>query len=438
MRAPFAFPTHRLLQFSVATVAVALSPPPLTAAAAPPPSLPPRSLCSMRPHRTCRSSLSRCASSNASPAAAARLPRLPPRQPRLLPAPPPPRRAVEASSGGILAMAVGTTRLPEPRPLRPTSPSADRPLQPRIGSSPWRPPCPTSPSGGRRAPPALWPDLGHHTFRILLPSEWPADLVLFMISVVPHSLPPLLSFRSVAHRLPFQRRRSGTPHAEAPCSEPLLDRRHRCPARGSGGHGPWPCSKSIREFNSFGTSSSVACSQALDPPPPMLAVIVLATLEAVCTPIDVIYTVDIVFSLSEDLARIKVVLDRKPETLQVLFVKYLRSICFIVEEDGLGGHTPGEFDKEPMDDDDLLVHDRKKFRYCCFWTSATLNQSQQPNSQQQRQTQADATEFSHVPFAPSCAQPAQDATAVPVRTHGQVESVVQKYYAGAALARPHT
>jgi hypothetical protein len=69
--------------------------------------------------------------------------------------------------------------------------------------------------------------------------------------------------------------------------------------------------------------------------------------------------VDMVFTRSGDLARIKVaVLDPKkiPETLQVVSSKYLHAIYFILEEgEGSGKHVDDGLDNEPMDEDDDLL-----------------------------------------------------------------------------------
>ncbi|CAD6260963.1 unnamed protein product [Miscanthus lutarioriparius] len=69
--------------------------------------------------------------------------------------------------------------------------------------------------------------------------------------------------------------------------------------------------------------------------------------------------VDIIFTRAGNLARIKVaVLDPKkiPQTLEVVFGKYLHAIYFIVEEgDGSGAHSSADQDKDPMDEDDDLL-----------------------------------------------------------------------------------
>ena len=65
-----------------------------------------------------------------------------------------------------------------------------------------------------------------------------------------------------------------------------------------------------------------------------------------------------------DLACIKVaVLEPKkiPQTLEVVFGKYLHAIYFIVEEgDGSGAHSSADRDKDPMDEDDDLLSEEEK------------------------------------------------------------------------------
>jgi hypothetical protein len=74
--------------------------------------------------------------------------------------------------------------------------------------------------------------------------------------------------------------------------------------------------------------------------------------------------VDMVFTRSGDLARIKVaVLDPKkiPETLQVVFGKYLHAIYFILEEgEGSSEHVDDGLDNEPMDEDDDLLGEEEE------------------------------------------------------------------------------
>jgi hypothetical protein len=80
---------------------------------------------------------------------------------------------------------------------------------------------------------------------------------------------------------------------------------------------------------------------------------------AIGTLIGATQMVDMVFTRSGDLARIKVaVLDPKkiPETLHVVFGKYLHAIYFILEEgEGSGKHVDDGLDNEPMDEDDDLL-----------------------------------------------------------------------------------
>ncbi|KAJ1281684.1 hypothetical protein BS78_04G324700 [Paspalum vaginatum] len=89
---------------------------------------------------------------------------------------------------------------------------------------------------------------------------------------------------------------------------------------------------------------------------------------AVGTLIGATQMVDMVFTRSGDLARIRVaVLDPKkiPETLQVVFGKYLHDIYFIVEDgDGSSGQNVSNLNRDPMneDDDDMLGDEEQELR----------------------------------------------------------------------------
>ena len=65
-----------------------------------------------------------------------------------------------------------------------------------------------------------------------------------------------------------------------------------------------------------------------------------------------------------DLARIKVaVLDQQkiPDTLEVVFGKYLHGIFFIIEEAGSSGFNKGNnTKKDPMDEDEDLLGEEEK------------------------------------------------------------------------------
>ena len=87
---------------------------------------------------------------------------------------------------------------------------------------------------------------------------------------------------------------------------------------------------------------------------------------AVGTLIGATQMVDIIFTRAGNLARIKVaVLEPKknPQTLEVVFGKYLHAIYFIVEEwEGSGAHSSADQDKDPMDEDDDLLSEKKRRR----------------------------------------------------------------------------